>query len=63
MSHSHETWQGERQGKARHARGNRTIVDAFQIDADEVENKSADDEARKDEQQLDETRGLWEPTE
>lgn len=29
MTPSHETWQDERQGKARHARGNRTIVDAF----------------------------------
>jgi hypothetical protein len=29
MTHPHETWQDEPQGKARHARGNRTIVDAF----------------------------------
>lgn len=47
MSHPHETWQDDRQ------REHRTIVDAFRDD----------DQERKDEQQLDETRGVWGPTE
>jgi hypothetical protein len=47
----------ESQGLARHARGNRTIVDAFRAERDEA------DQDRKDEQQLDESRGLWGPIE
>ena len=57
MKNQHETWHDDRQPEPR------TIRDAFRIDTDEGENKSADDEARKDEQQLDESRGLWGPTE
>jgi hypothetical protein len=51
---SHENWHDERQ------REPRTIADALRADN---EIKSADDEARKDEQQLDDSRGLWGPTE
>ena len=45
----HETWQDEPQ------REPRTIADALRA---ENESKSADQE-RKNEQQLDESRGLW----
>ena len=50
---SHETWMDEPQ------REPRTIADALRA---ENESKSADQD-RKDEQQLDKSRGLWEPTE
>ena len=50
---SHENWQDERQ------REPRTIVDAFHINSEDT----SDDRDRKDEQQLDELRGVWGPTE
>jgi hypothetical protein len=53
MTHQHETWQDEPQ------REPRTIREAFQIDTDEVEDKSADEE-RGVEDYLDTARGLWE---
>jgi hypothetical protein len=51
MTHSHETWQDERQ------REPRTIVDAFRAERDEA------DQERKDEDYLDTARGVWGPTE
>jgi hypothetical protein len=47
----HEAWQDEFQ------REPRTIVDAFRAERD------TDDQDRKDEQYLDDVRGLWGPTE
>lgn len=48
---THETWQDDRQ------REPRTILDAFRADRD------AHDQERKDEQYLDDSRGIWGPTE
>jgi hypothetical protein len=52
-THPHETWTDEPQ------REPRTIADALRA---ENESKSADQE-RRDEQELDDSRGLWGPTE
>jgi hypothetical protein len=51
MNYPHETWQDDRQ------REPRTIRDAFRM------TEEADDQERKDEQQLDDSRRLWGPTE
>ena len=53
---SHETWQDDRQ------REPRTIKEALRMDTEPSDDEARDQE-RKDEQYLDESRGLWGPTE
>ena len=52
---SHENWQDERQ------RERRSIIGALR--AAEDEEKTTDDQDRKDEDFLDQERGVWGPTE
>ena len=49
----HESWQDELQSEPR------TIVDAFHINTEDT----TDDQDRKDEDFLDQERGVWGPTE